>query len=312
VNGTIGTSSTYSPTGIRKDIRIREPAEDQVYRVRRRDRAERGAGNVSWRPPRRSSGAVSPVRHQAKFQLGPLTLTALASQRKRPELKRSRYGRCAGAYLRDAGVEYATTMSSGPALRPYYEPYYQNEPPQISRPELQIVEAEVWVQRSGIIPDPNERQAIAFILFRRILRRPMTAAQCPATLGTWKRVRWSNSTDRSTSLTGRYIGELSSTSTCPTSNRGDRLQTPDRAVRRAARTVGIADTSLHKSLISENGKPKNLLSNGGRTMWLEQLLQNISPIPGSDGTESRIQLDVFRQVPGSQDQNSILMNPTPA
>jgi hypothetical protein len=68
--------------------------------------------------------------------------------------------------------------------RSLYEPYYCNDPPVVS-PATQIIEEEVWVQRIGAIPDPNEIQARSFIA---LSQRPTqgydsTFLQHPETLG---------------------------------------------------------------------------------------------------------------------------------
>jgi hypothetical protein len=47
--------------------------------------------------------------------------------------------------------------------RPLYEPYFVEEPPQVGNPAVQIVRQEVWVERVGIYPDPNEIQCRSFI-----------------------------------------------------------------------------------------------------------------------------------------------------
>jgi len=45
---------------------------------------------------------------------------------------------------------------------PFYEPFYQNEPPVVNVAS-QIVEAEVWVQRQGTVVYPSDRLGIAWI-----------------------------------------------------------------------------------------------------------------------------------------------------
>jgi hypothetical protein len=49
------------------------------------------------------------------------------------------------------------------SYRSTYEPYYLNEPPRIPNQGIQIVRMDVWIQRLGIYPDPNERFCRAFI-----------------------------------------------------------------------------------------------------------------------------------------------------
>ncbi len=47
--------------------------------------------------------------------------------------------------------------------RSVYEPYFSEEPPGVVNPAIQVVRQEVWVQRAGIYPDPNERPCRAFV-----------------------------------------------------------------------------------------------------------------------------------------------------
>jgi cell surface protein SprA len=278
------------------------------------------AGNVSLSTPSAfigSSQALFGIK--AKFQLGPLTLTALASQKKGQIKEVAVTGGAQERTFEMRAFEYATNhFFVDPSYRPYYEPYYQNEPPQISRPDLQIVEAEVWVQRSGVIPDPNERQAIAFISLQAY--SPATydslrnVAGNPGYVETGPMVKLDPSQYE---LDGNgYIGELSlNVNVSDQQFVGIAYRTagpPSLQYGELTRTVGISDTSLHKSLVLKMVKPKNLLSNGRSydVAW-KQLLKNIYPIPGLGRNlkQQGFQLDIFRQVPGSQDQNSILNEP---
>ena len=126
------------------------------------------AGNVSLQTPSSfigSSQALFGVK--AKFQTGPLTLTTLASQKKGQIKEVAVSGGAKEQTFEMRAFEYATNhyFVDDSLYSEYYEPYYANEPPMITAPmqETQIVEEEVWVSRQGSIPDPNERQAIAFI-----------------------------------------------------------------------------------------------------------------------------------------------------
>jgi cell surface protein SprA len=278
------------------------------------------AGNVSLATPSAfigSSQALFGIK--ARFQMGPLTLTALASQKKGQIKEVAVTGGSQERTFEMRAFEYATNHFFVDTLyRKYYEPYYQNEPPQISRPDLQIVEAEVWVQRSGIIPDPNERQAVAFINLPQydpaVYDRMRDSAGVPGSVETGPMVKLDKSQYE---LDGDgYIGELSlNVNVADQQFVGIAYRTagpPSLQYGELTRTVGIADTSLHKSLILKMVKPKNLLSNGRSYYqpW-NQLLKNIYPIPGLGRNlkQQGFQLDIFRQVPGSQDQNSILNEP---
>ncbi len=96
---------------------------------------------------------------KAKFQAGPLTLTTLASQKKGQIKEVAVSGGAKEQTFEMRAFEYATNhfFVDTPVYARYYEPYYQNEPPTITgdMQQTQIVEAEVWVQRQGAIPDPE-------------------------------------------------------------------------------------------------------------------------------------------------------------
>ncbi len=277
------------------------------------------AGNVSLATPSAfigSSQALFGIK--AKFQAGPFTLTTLASQKKGQIKEVAVTGGSQESNFEIRPYEFATNhyfvdssyLANYPSL---YEPYYQNEPPQINHPELQIVEAEVWVQRSGIKPDPNERHAVAFM-----------------NLGPWTSVTGYDGIRTLSDSAGivdigpvvkldksqyeldgdGYIGELSLNV-----NVADQLFVGI-AYRNAhgdqygelIRTLGPNDTTIVLKLV----KPKNLLSNGRSFVkgW-GQLLKNIYPIPGlgKNLKQAGFQFDIFRQIPGSQDQNSIQNEP---
>jgi len=277
------------------------------------------AGNVSLATPSAfigSSQALFGIK--ARFQMGPFTLTALASQKKGQIKEVAVTGGAQERTFEMRAFEYATNhfFVDDSIYRSLYEPYYQNEPPQISRPDLQIVEAEVWVQRSGIIPDPNERQAVAFITLppydQATYDRIRDSAGVPGSIETGPMVKLDKSQYE---LDGEgYIGELSlNVNVSDQQFVGIAYRTAgSQQYGELTRTVGITDTSLHKSLILKMVKPKNLLSNGRSypKAW-NQLLKNIYPIPGlgKNLKQQGFQLDIFRQVPGSQDQNSILNEP---
>lgn len=273
------------------------------------------AGNVSLATPSAfigSSQALFGIK--AKFQLGPLTLTTLASQKKGQIKEVAVTGGSQESDFQIRPYEFATNHFFVDTLyRSTYEPYYQNEPPTINRPELQIVEAEVWVQRSGIKPDPNERHAIAFIhldpwasptTYDGIRNLPDSAGAVD--IGPVVKL------DKSQyELDGDgYIGELSLNL-----NVADQLfvgiayrTAGNSQYGELTRTLNAADTTIVLKLV----KPKNLLSNGRSYSYAwNQLLKNIYPIPGLGRNlkQQGFQLDIVRQIPGAQDQNSILNEP---
>jgi cell surface protein SprA len=276
------------------------------------------AGNVSLQTPSSfigSSQALFGVK--AQFQMGPFTLTALASQKKGQIKEVAVSGGAKESQFEMRAYEYATNhyFVDTSYIREY-EPYYQNEPP-IVNSNAQLVEEEVWVQRQGGIPDPNERQGIAYIDlpprsnagYDPSLRE---AIDIPGKIETGPFVKL----DRAQyELDGDgYLGVLSLNT-----NVGDQ-QILAIAYRRAdggqfgelSRDLGTDSVALSKRLLLKMVKPKNLLATGPSypVAWA-MLLKNVYPIQGigRNVKKTGFTLDVLRRVPGGEDQNNILNEP---
>jgi cell surface protein SprA len=272
------------------------------------------AGNVSLQTPSAfigSSQALFGVK--AKFQMGPLTLTTLASQKKGQIKEVAVSGGSKEQSFEMRAYEYATSHFFVDTLyAQYYEQYYNNEPPLVES-NLQIVDEEVWVQRQGAIPDPYERQGIAYIVlparatsgYGEALR---TATDIPGKIETAPFVKL----DRTQyELDGDgYLGEVSLLSSVGDQQIvGIAYRTPQTQYGEFTSDLGT-DTS--KTLILKMVKPKNLISNG-RTYavaW-KQMLKNVYPIAGigRNVKKTGFSLDIVRRIPGSEDQNSILNQP---
>lgn len=275
------------------------------------------AGNVSLQTPSAfigSSQALFGVK--AKFQMGPLTLTTLASQKKGQIKEVAVSGGAKEQTFEMRAFEYATNhFFVDVSYKDGYEPYYNNEPPLVNS-NGQIVEEEVWVQRQGGIPDPNERQAIAFITLPTIgtgySETLRNTVDVPGKIETGPFVKL----DRAQyELDGDgYLGVLSLNA-----NVGDQ-QIVAIAYRNAAgaqtgeftRDLGTDSTALSRRLILKMVKPKNLISNGTSypIAW-NQLLKNIYPIQGIGRNVKKqgFSLDIVRRIPGGEDQNSIINEP---
>ncbi|MCK5573763.1 MAG: cell surface protein SprA, partial [Bacteroidetes bacterium] len=275
------------------------------------------AGNVSLRTPSSfigSSQALFGVK--AQFQMGPFTMTAVASQKKGQIKEVSVSGGAKEQTFEFRAFRYSTNhYFVDTSYIKEYEPYYQNEPPMVSG-AVQIVEEEVWVTRQGSIPDPNERQAVAYIDLSDL--GPGYAESLRDTTGTPGQIETGPfvKLDRSQyDLSGDgYIGVLSLNV-----NVGDQ-QIVAIAYRRAdgrqfgelVRDVGTDSVALSKKIILKMVKPKNLISNGPtyQVAW-SMLLKNVYPIPGIGRNLKKegFSLDILRVVPGREDQNSILNEP---
>jgi len=273
------------------------------------------AGNVSLQTPSAfigSSQALFGVK--AKFQMGPLTLTTLASQKKGQIKEVSVSGGSQEQTFEMQAFEYATNhFFVDTEYRNGYEAYYQTDVPSPD-PNQQIVEAEVWMQWQGNTPDPNKRLGVARIdLPPRISPAgyPDTMRQVGQDLPGQVETGYFTQLDPTQyELDGDgYLGEVSLNV-----NVSD-AQIVAIAYRRAdgtqygefARNISFADTS--NRIILKMVKPRNLLSVGPsyKTAW-DQLLKNIYPVQGIGRNLKKqgFTLDIYRKIAGSEDQNSIL------
>jgi cell surface protein SprA len=281
------------------------------------------AGNVSLQTPSSfigSSQALFGVK--AKFQAGPLTLTTLASQKKGQIKEVAVSGGASEQTFEMRAFEYATNhfFVDTAGYMGYYEPYYANDPPTITAPmqEDQIVEEEVWVSRQGSIPDPLERQGIAFINLNNqgngYANNLRNAAEVPGQVEVAPFVKL-DPTQYELDGDG-YLGVLSMNV-----NVGDQ-QIIAIAYRTAGAVSGkgkqygefardLTDTTAGK-LILKMVKPKNLISNGPSypKAW-NMLLKNIYPIQGVGRNlkKAGFSLDIVRRIPGAEDQNSLENEP---
>jgi hypothetical protein len=193
--------------------------------------------------------------------------------------------------------------------RQYYEQFYQTEPSPIN-PSVQLVEEEVWVSRLGGIPDPNERLGIAII---DLVRRPQggyeetlrTQTPSPGLVEMAPLVRLDRSQYEVTA--DGYVGVISLNTNV------QEQQIIGIAYRRADGTQFgefVRDSiDTNQVLILKMLKPRNLQSNGRRyTVAWEQMLKNIYPIGGHNIKKQGFLLDIFRMIPGQENQNFIPPN----
>ena len=281
------------------------------------------AGNVSLQTPSSfigSSQALFGVK--AKFQTGPLTLTAIASQKKGQIKEVAVSGGAKEQTFEMRAFEYATNhfFINDSVYKGYYEPFFVADPPTITEPmqEDQIVEEEIWVSRTGSIPDPLERQAIAFIDIPERgsgysnARRNSPELPGQAEVGPFIKL---DPTQYELDGDG-YLGVVSMNA-----NVGDQ-----QIIAIAYRTAGAisgrgkqygefardqADTTAGK-LILKMVKPRNLIANGPSypKAW-KMLLKNIYPIQGVGRNlkKAGFTLDIVRRIPGGEDQNSLQNEP---
>lgn len=271
------------------------------------------AGNVSLTTPSSfvgSSQALFGIK--AKLQTGPLTLTTLASQKKGQIKEVSVSGGTqeipfgpggAGIHPYDYSTNYYFVDTT---YRQFYEPYYQNEPPLVNS-AVRIVDIEVWVQRQGSIPDPTERRGIAFI---DLPPRPAggypdtlrNATEIPGSIDAQQFVRLD---PQQFELMGEgYIGVVVLNTSVQdvyaigvAYRRADGLQYGE-----FSRDLDTANTAR---LVLKLLKPRNLQSNPTYVVGWNQMLKNIYPLGVRNIKQQGFTLDIFRVIPGQQDENSI-------
>jgi cell surface protein SprA len=273
------------------------------------------AGNVSLQTPSTfigSSQALFGVK--AKFQAGPLTLTALASQKKGQIKEVSVSGGAQQQEFQIPVYRYATNHFFVDTLyRAFYEDYYTNDIPQVNVP-TQVIETEVWVQLLGT--DPNQtataRQGVAFI---ELPSRPeggydetlRVAVDVPGQIETARFVRLEPGVDYEMDAEGA-LGVLSlNTSVQDNQIVAIAYRTVEgRQYGEFARDLGLDSVGLNTTLVLKMVKPKNLSSNARRyTVAWDQMLKNVYSVGGRNLKKEGFTLDVYRTVAGQEDQNSI-------
>ncbi len=272
------------------------------------------AGNVSLQTPSSfigSSQALFGVK--AQFQAGPLKLTTLASQKKGQIKELEVSGGSQKVPFEIKAWNYSTNnYFVDTSYIQYYEPYYQNDPPTVNS-NVQIVEEEVWVQRQGNIPDPNERQAIMYIDLAPIpidtgysseIRDRTTEDPGKVNIGKFVRLQRSQYEllgDGYIGVLGLNTGVQDQYAVGISYRRADGTQFGE-----LSRNYGT-DTS--RTLVLKMVKPKNLMSNGpGFQVAWRQLLKNIYSVGGRNLKEAGFVLTILREqsVPGATTVNSIL------
>ncbi|MFN0158942.1 MAG: cell surface protein SprA [Bacteroidota bacterium] len=264
------------------------------------------AGNVSLQTPSSfigSSQALFGVK--AEFQAGPLRLTALASQKKGQIKEVEVSGGAQKVPFEVRAWNYSTNnFFVDTSYIQYYEPYYRSDPPTVN-PNVQIVEEEVWVQRQGGIPDPNERPAILYVDltprdtgYTDAIRdsTPTTGDLGKVEIGRFVRLQ----RNQYELLGDGYIGVIGLNTSVQDQyavgisyRRSDGTQFGE-----FSRNYGT-DTS--RTVVLKMVKPKNLMSNGpGFQVAWRQLLKNIYSIGGRNLKESGFTLDILREVPSGE------------
>lgn len=273
------------------------------------------AGNVSLQTPSSfvgSSQALFGVK--ARFQAGPFTLTTLASQKKGQIKEVNVSGGAQEIPFEIQAYNYSTNhFFVDTSYRQYYEPYYQNEPAIINE-QVKIEEEEVWVELTGFDPTQiaNARQGKAFISLdpydSTLYSTLRTREDIPGQIEPARFVRLLPSQYELTA--NGHIGVLTLNT-----NVQDQQIVAIAYRRFDGVQVGefvndLVDTTGNRPLVLKMVKPKNLLANGRRyaVAW-NQMLKNIYPLGSRNVKKEGFTLDIFRTIPGAENENAILNTP---
>lgn len=274
------------------------------------------AGNVSLQTPSSfigSSAALFGIK--AKFQAGPLSLTAIASQKKGQIKEVEAKGGAQEIPFEIQPSNYATNnFFVDLSYRGLYESWYRSDIP-TGDPTKKILEEEVWVSITGIDPanTSKARKGIAYITLPEAPPNGYsdTLRLAQDLSGDHESGQFIRLDQSQYELVGDgYIGVIALNQ-----NPGD-----DKIIAIAYRTQNsqfgeltannptTSDTS--KPLVLKMVKPKNLLSVGPSyaTAW-KMLLKNIYSLGGRNVKESGFSLDIYRRVSGQEDQNAVITEP---
>ena len=270
------------------------------------------AGNVSLQTPSTfigSSAALFGIK--AKFQAGPLSLTAIASQKKGQIKEVEAKGGAQEIPFEIQPSNYATNnFFVDLSYRPLYEGWYRSDIP-TGDPTKKILEEEVWVSITGIDPTNTSkaRKGIAYITLPETppngYADSLRLAQDLS--GDHESGQFIRLDPSQYELVGDgYIGVIALNQ-----NPGD-----DKIIAIAYRTLSSqfgeltannpATSDTSKPLVLKMVKPKNLLSVGpSYAIAWKMLLKNVYPLGGRNVKESGFSLDIYRRVSGQEDQNSV-------
>lgn len=274
------------------------------------------AGNVALTTPSAfigSSQALFGVK--AQFQAGPLRLTALASQKKGQIKEVAVSGGAQKTPFDKRAYDYATNhyFVDTSYIR-YYEPYYLNDPPTVTgdMQNSQIVEEEVWVTRQGTVPDPNERQGIAYIdlPFRPTTGYDSTLQGRDDSVGYAEVGKFVKLQRNQYELVGDgYLGVLS-LNTNVQENQIVAIAYRSAFGNQTGELSRDYGTDTSRTIVLKLVKPRNLGAQGPRySIAWRQLLKNIYSLGGRNLKESGFLLDVKRITEGAELQNAIAGQP---
>ncbi len=269
------------------------------------------AGNVSLTTPSSfigSSAALFGIK--AKFQTGPLTLTALASQKKGQIKEVAVSGGAQEVPFEIRPYEYATNHFFVDTLyRQFYEQYYYSNEQPLVNSSTQILEEEVWVQKLSNVIEGTERDGVAYITLPQRGTGYDSTQRYPQNFpsGQIERGRFVRLNRDQYDLDGNgYLGVVSlNTNVQDASIIAIAYRTQQTG--QFGEFSRDVDTLGNRPLILKMLKPASLNTAGPsyKVAW-DQLLKNIYPMPGRNIKKAGFTLDIFRRLQdNTEDQNSI-------
>lgn len=276
------------------------------------------AGNVSLSSGTSfigSSQALFGVK--AQFQIGPLNLTTLASQKKGQIKEVAVSGGSSTTTFEMRAYEYATNHYFVDTLyKKYYEPFYATATGTVtdSMGLTQILEAEVWVMNTSATIDPNERNGVAVLDLGPRGSGYADSLHSPTEVtGKVESARFLKLDASSYELeSDGYLGIVSfNTSISDQQVVGIAYRTAE-GKQYGEFVRNNTDTTSGRKIVLKMLRPKNLIAVGpSYPLAWKMLMKNIYPISGlgKNVKESGFSLDMVYRVSGSDDQNSVLNTP---
>lgn len=267
------------------------------------------AGNVSL--PISSSFISS---NQALFgiktamQFGPLRLTTVASQKKGQIRELTVSGGGKPTPFEKRGTDYSKDhFFVDVAYRTVYEKAMKKIPLDVEN-SLQIQDMEVWITRTGIISDPNEREVVAFMDIDSVRKyqRDFLARSRAEFVGVAGRVEVGTFIRLEPNVDYRYDEYLGYVSL-------NRSLQPEQVIAVAYTlpapmgdigNFGSKDTSKTAKLIMKLIRPRNL-DPSMKTAW-SLMLKNIYPLGGRGIKKDGFDLKVEYRSPGREPETTIM------
>ena len=256
------------------------------------------AGNVSLATSSGLTGGGQALFGvKAAAQLGPLRLTAIASQKKGQTKEMTASGGSQQTTFEKHAYDYTQNHFFLDTLyRSHFEEYYGNAVPVVYQ-DLRVNDIEVWVTRPGFMVDPTERSAVAYLNLP-----PMPPGGYPESLrevtagvaGQIENGQFIRLKPDEQYIVQRETGYITLLTNVQ----------PEQAIAVSYRTDGgmvygtfVTPTDTLR-LILKLVKPKNLIPDYSQAWSL--MLKNIYPLGGRNLRKEGFELAIYYQTPGNE------------